>query len=267
MPTPDRPNPLPRELAPGLFWLGECYETPYQGRPLHMYNSVFLIRGSAGSMMVEAGNPLHLDVVEEQVAGLLDEPDELRHIWVTHQETPHAAGLGRLLERFPAAEVRADVRDYHLVFPRLTDRFRPLAIGESIDLGDRQFTALQPIIKDLISTQWGYDSLSHGLFPGDAYAYAHYHEDDHCGKLAEEAPELPIADLAAIFAELALYWWTFTDMEPYVAAIQQQLDELEVELIMPTHGLPIADVDAIVPRILDGLRLGARRHDASELLT
>ena len=40
-------NPLPRELAPGVFWLGQCMEQPWQGETLHNYNSVYLVRGDS----------------------------------------------------------------------------------------------------------------------------------------------------------------------------------------------------------------------------
>ncbi len=38
-----RANPLPREIAPGVFWLGDCLEQEYQGRAYHSYNAAFLL--------------------------------------------------------------------------------------------------------------------------------------------------------------------------------------------------------------------------------
>jgi len=31
-------NPLPRELRPGIVWLGDCWEVPFRGTTLHSYN-------------------------------------------------------------------------------------------------------------------------------------------------------------------------------------------------------------------------------------
>ncbi len=64
--------------------------------------------------------------------------------------------------------------------------------------------------------------------------------------------------MTAVFAELALYWTRFSDMEPYIEHLDEVLEELKVELICPTHGLPITDFDATLPKIRDGLRLGSK---------
>ena len=55
--TLDRPNPLPREVAPGIFWLGECLEQRQQGKIYHGCNASFLIVGGTASILVETGHP------------------------------------------------------------------------------------------------------------------------------------------------------------------------------------------------------------------
>lgn len=260
-------NPLPRELSPGLFWIGDCIEHPYRGEKLHMYNSAYLLRGERGSMMMESGLPLHLPVIEYQLGQLLNEASDLKYIWVSHQETPHAAGIGRLLTRYPDATLRGDVRDYHLFFPSLEDRFEVLEIGESIDLGDTNVTIVEPIIKDLLSTQWAFDSKRSALFSVDGFAYSHFHTKGHCGKVAEEAPDLPIPDMTGLFAEMALYWSQFTDLRPFIKRLDSMLEELGVELICPTHGLPISDPDATMPKIREGLLLGSERVGLGEVIS
>ena len=63
-----------------------------------------------------------------------------------------------------------------------------------------------------------------------------------------------LADMTGLFAELALYWTRFSDMEPYIDRLTALLRDLDVDLIAPTHGLPISDVAVTAPRVLDGLR-------------
>jgi flavorubredoxin len=162
-----------------------------------------------------------------------------------------------VLARHPEVEVCGDVRDFHLFFPGLTDRFRPMAVGESLDLGGTEFVIVEAAIRDLITTQWGFDTSRRVLFPGDGFAYSHYHEAGMCGHTAEEAPELALADMSGLFAELALYWTRFSDMEPHIAQLRGLLEELDVALIAPTHGLPITDLELTVPVVLDGLRLAS----------
>ena len=55
---------LPRELADGLFWLGDCIRNPFEGRILHGYHSSYLVTGTDCSLLVEAGHPKDLPVIQ-----------------------------------------------------------------------------------------------------------------------------------------------------------------------------------------------------------
>jgi len=247
-------DPLPRELAPGLFWLGACFGMPHQGRILHTYQSAFLVHGDDASLLVEAGLPLDVEIIMRELSGLVDDSPPLRYLWLTHQETPHAGGVGHLLARYPDLEVVCDVHDYHLFFPQYAHRLRQLEIGEAIDLGKTEFRILEPVIRDLPTTQWGFDSRRRVLFPGDGFAYAHLHEAGQCGMLAEEVPALDVAGMTDLFAEHSLNWARFTDMEPYIRRLERLLRDLDVQIIAPTHGLPICDPPKTVPMVVEGLR-------------
>ena len=61
----------------------------------------------------------------------------LKYLFVTHQETPHCGGLGRVLKTFPDALLVGDVSDYHLAFPQYEHRMRSMKEGDEIDLGGR----------------------------------------------------------------------------------------------------------------------------------
>jgi hypothetical protein len=103
-----------------------------------------------------------------------------------------------------------------------------MEVGEAIDLGGRRFVDIEPVIRDLRTTLWGFDTAERVLFPGDGFAYSHYHWDGHCGKVAEEAESLDLVDVSAVFAERALYWTTFTDMTIYADRLERLLAELDV---------------------------------------
>jgi len=249
---------VPRELAPGVFWLGGCTAAPFADRILHGYSSPFLVQGEDASLLVEAGHPAELWVVEQQLDMLRSRGGPpLRYVFATHQEPPHSSGIGRILRAYPEALLCGAVQDYHLVFPGLEDRFRPMAAGESIDLGGGEFKLVDAVIRDLATTLWGFDTTRHVLFPGDSFAHSHYHQAGQCQRTAEEVPELDIPDQTALFAELALYWTRFSDIEPYIDGLQRMLTELDVRLIAPAHGCPITDVAATVPKVFEGLRMGS----------
>ena len=213
--TLNRPNPLPREVAPGIFWLGECLEQRQQGKIYHGCNASFLIVGDTASMLVETGHPKDFPITEAQLNTLLPGRPPLKYLFVTHQETPHCGGLGRVLTRFPDAILVGDVSDYHLAFPQHEHRMRMMKEGDEIDLGGRTFRAVEPVVRDMRTTWWGFETRERVLFPGDGFAYSHYHEDGHCGLVAEEAASLDLQDTTAVFADLALWWTKWADMRNY----------------------------------------------------
>jgi flavorubredoxin len=254
---PNLSKPMPRELADGVFWLGDCLEQRAKGKIYHTYNAAFLLCGTNASMLIETGHPKDFPIIEKQLKDLLATRAPLKYLFVTHQETPHSGGLGRVLARYPEAILCGDMSDYHLAFPQFADRMLPMTLGDEIDLGGRSFVAVEPVIRDLRTTWWGFDSRERVLFPGDGFAYSHYHEDGHCGLLAEEAISLDLADVSAVFADRALFWTKFTDMKLYVDRLQWLCDELDVKAIAPTHGLPILNVPQTMPKLQDGLLYGS----------
>lgn len=258
-------NPLPREIAPGLFWLGACLIVTQFGRPQHTYNSVYLVSGDECSILVEGGLGQHVPVVEAQLIQLLEAGvPPLRYVFLTHTETPHSACVGRVLERFPDVTAVGDVSDMHLVFPRYADRFRYLEVGDSVDLGGRRFEAVESVFRDMRTSRWGFDTGSRALFTGDGVAYAHFHEAGQCGCLAEETVELEISDMTKRFAESAFYWTGFQDLNPYADRLNQLVfKELEARIIAPTHGLPIGDPAATFPAVIEGLGLVPHEKNAA----
>jgi flavorubredoxin len=129
--------------------------------------------------------------------------------------------------------------------------------GDEIDLGGRSLMAVEPVIRDLRTTWWAFETRERVLFPGDGFAYSHYHEDGHCGLVAEEATSLDLPDVSSTFADLALFWTKFADMNAYCDRLDLLIDRLGVKTIAPTHGLPITDVKATVPKVQAGLKAAA----------
>src|SRR6266436_5198836 len=206
-------NKLPREIAPGVFWIGDCLAQRHKNKIYHGYNAAFLVAGETASCLVETGHP--------------------------------------------KAILCGDVSDYHLAFPQYEHRMRWMKEGDEIDLGGRTLMAVEPVIRDLRTTWWGFDTRERVLFPGDGFAYSHYHEDGHCGLVAEEAVSLDLPDVSSTFADLALFWTKFADMNAYCDRLDHLIERLDIKTIAPTHGLPITDVKATVPKVQAGLKAAA----------
>jgi flavorubredoxin len=221
---------------------------------------VYLVCGTTWSLLVDAGHPRDLDEIERSLDDLRAAGvPELRFVFITHPQIAHAAGAERWLERSPHAELCGDVRDLHLVFPAWEDRLHPLRVGDELDLGGTQFVTVDAVIRDLDSTLWGFDRSRRVLFAGDGFAHSHYHELEHCGKVAEETAALNLPDMTAVSAEMLLPWAKITDMDPYIQRLDELLfRDLDVAIVAPAHGLPISDLRATFPRVREGLRLGGR---------
>src|SRR6516225_5947781 len=61
------PNKLPREIARGVFWIGDCLAQRHKGKIYHGYNAAFLIAGESVSCLVETGHPKDFPVIEQHI--------------------------------------------------------------------------------------------------------------------------------------------------------------------------------------------------------
>jgi flavorubredoxin len=106
-------NKMPREIAPGVFWIGDCLAQRHKGKIYHGYNAAFLVAGKTASCLVETGHPKDFPVIERHMNELFARGvAPLKYLFVTHQETPHCGGLGRILKAHPEAILCGDVSDF-----------------------------------------------------------------------------------------------------------------------------------------------------------
>jgi flavorubredoxin len=255
--TPTVGDLLPRKLADGIYWLGDCFTWPAApGAELeHAYTANYLVAGSECSMLVDTGHPNDWDAVSRQLDTLLDAGiPELKWIFPTHPETTHSGNALRLLTRFPRARMIANTLDFHLIFPDFTSRFDHITIGDEIDLGGRQFVFVEAVFRDLVSSVWGYDRGAQALFCADGLGFGHYHAAKHCGMLTEEIADLDIEELTKEFMESALYWSRLKSPVPHSKRLLELIEtDYPVKLIAPAHGSPIMHPAETVPRIIEAM--------------
>lgn len=245
---------LPRPLADGISWLGDCFVWPAQpGKEgEHSYTSAYFIAGAECSMLVDTGHPNDFLPIARQIDDLLAQgAPELRWIFPTHPEVTHAGNLGRLMDKFPRARMISNTADFHLSFPDFVSRFEHVQAGDEIDLGSRKFVFLDAIFRDLMSSLWGYDRKAKTLFCSDGLGFGHYHAAEHCGMLTEEIADLDIEEATKEFMESALYWSRLKSPLPHSERLLELVNsEYPVDLIAPAHGSPITDPPDTVPRII-----------------
>jgi glyoxylase-like metal-dependent hydrolase (beta-lactamase superfamily II) len=245
----------PREIGPGVWWLGDCIEHATAGTSIHLHFSAFLVVGGRRTLLYDTGYPAHWPAIEAQLAEVLDDR-ELDYVVVSHPELPHAGNLGRLLALYPASTAVGDVRDLHLFHPGIDRRLKPQQAGDELDLGGRRFHFLPALLHDLGNTIWGYDDLSRTLFACDGFIYAHnrasaaagepVHDATECRLLVSELPERPRTPEAFRMSAEGLYWTRRRDPASVFDRFDALLARFGPTLIAPTHGNPIdGDLTAI----------------------
>jgi len=258
-------NPhLPREVTPGLHWLGGCSDSAgWPGREhlpsVHEPISVYLFVGSERTVLIDPGHAALWYSLEGQIeTALAGRP--LDYIFPTHPEIPHSGNLGRLCREYPDAKVIGDTRDYWLFYPEIDrSRYVPLAHGESVSLGDSDFVALEPIWRDLTASMWGYETGGRILFPADGLGVLHPHSLDACGLLPDELPGVDQADPGWLALRGPFHWMEFRDPKPGCAAFRSLLEAYPVSTVCSAHGAPITDDAAdFMRRVVDTMEAGAR---------
>jgi glyoxylase-like metal-dependent hydrolase (beta-lactamase superfamily II) len=154
--------------------------------------SAYLIRAEEPAL-IETGPTTSLEAVTEGLTSIGLEPDDLRHIVVTHIHLDHAGGVGRLATRFSRANVWVHERGaphladptklvasaarlygeerLHTLFgpvdPVAADRLRSVEEGSVISLGDRHLAVMYTPGHASHHVAL-VDSASGALFTGDA---------------------------------------------------------------------------------------------------
>jgi flavorubredoxin len=131
-----------------------------------------VIRGEQ-PVVVDTGTPLHRKPWFDKVLSLV-EPEDVRWVFISHDDGDHVGNLHELLEMCPNATLIANffsterMSVEHHPFPM--HRMRWLGPGESLDIGDRRLHLVVPPIFDGPATRALYDDRTKVLWSVDSFA-------------------------------------------------------------------------------------------------
>ncbi len=248
----ERTGHLPRRITPSCLWTGGCIPSSVDG--MHAHYSMYVVRGSERTLLVDTGHPLHWAEVEADVERFLD-GRPVDFVFPTHGELPHGGLLERWLRKYPDALAVGDLRDYHLYYPGLVDRLHQVAPGDVLPLGDRDLLFVPAVWRDLPDTLWAFDPLDRILFLSDACAYFHGHAPDQCDHLSSEIAPPDVAMMRHFNAK-ALHWPRFTESRPGAEEFDALLAHLGPRLLAGAHGCVVDTPEASVPLFKVGLAMG-----------
>jgi glyoxylase-like metal-dependent hydrolase (beta-lactamase superfamily II) len=131
------------------------------------------------AFVLQAAEPVVVDTgLSSTGAGFLDalgslvDVQDVRWIWLTHPDRDHTGGLFDLLAAAPQARVVTTFLGVGIMSterPLPLDRVFLLNPGQSLDVGDRQLTALRPPLFDSPATVGFYDDRSRSYFSSDCF--------------------------------------------------------------------------------------------------
>lgn len=249
--VPPSSGHLPRLILPDLLWTGGCLPLEYRGETVHGHMGAFLVRGSAKTMLIDTGNPLHWKQIERDVEAFLgDRP--LDYVFLTHGEFPHAGLMAQWLEKYPEAVAVGNIPEYPLIYPDLAHRITQVQAGDSIDLGDRRIVFLPAVWRDL-ETLWAFDTTTRVLYVSDAFGYLHYHKEGECDRMTSEMPP-PDAVMMQFVNERALYWTNHTDVRLTFSDLDEILTRLQPSLIAPAHGGIVDNAEVTTDLFKEGMK-------------
>ncbi len=195
--------------------------------------NAFLVRGSE-PVLIDTGLPAESEDWLETLWSLV-EPDELRWIFLTHEDRDHSGKLEQVMEAAPNARLVLNYLCMAKLVPEEGVALPPERIflvnpGQSVEAGDRRFSVVKPPLYDSGATIGFVDEKSATLFGADSFGAI-------VPSAVMELSDLPVDDFAPGFAAFNMInspWVSKVDRDLFAATIRE-FSRMELERIMSVH--------------------------------
>lgn len=228
------PRQLPLEVADDTFVIRAL--TPSIGGTWTNLNSMVIL--GAEPVVVDTGMATTRDIWFEDVFGLV-KPEEVRWIFVTHNDSDHSGNLLEALDRCPHAQVvtsHAESFRTNGSFGVPFERMRMVEEGQDFTLGDRTFRAVRPPVYDSPYTRGLYDPQTRLYYSSDAFCAPNPEEPVDW---VDEIPESRWAEETARFHHLSLCPWVAMADPALLRAEVGKLARLDIATIVGAHSPPM----------------------------
>lgn len=180
------------------------------GQPLFVYLNSMVILG-AEPMIVDTGTIANREQWLADVFSLV-EPEDVRWIYLSHDDVDHTGNLEEALSACPNAQLVCNwamVERHTNCFDFPLPRCRWIMDGEALDIGDRTLRALRPPVYDSPTTR--------GLF--DPTTGVYWAVDTFATPLPD--PKMGIADLDPEFWDFGLALFALGAVSPWLSMVDQ----------------------------------------------
>lgn len=205
----DVPATQPHRIAPDTWLIPNLAPA---GPGLYLPVNSMVIRGRE-PVIVDTGAPLHRAQWLDKVFSLV-EPEDVRWIYLSHDDGDHTGGLLDALERCPNATLVTNwfsVERLALEKPALPlHRMRWIEPGGSFDAGDRVLQLFRPPIFDGPTSRGLFDPKSGAMWIVDTFACLTPGSLD-----ANDLPPQMLAEMMPAFNSAVSPWHAWLDRETY----------------------------------------------------
>lgn len=158
----------PYLVAADTWVFGPLYQAP--GAPVGVHINSMLIRGRE-PVLVDTGPAAARELWLRDAFSLVD-PDDVRWVFLTHEEPDHAGNVLEVLDRCPNATLltswfAVERLAAHEALP--LHRMRWINDGDTVDVGDRVLHAVTPPVFDAPTTRGLFDDRTGVYWAADAF--------------------------------------------------------------------------------------------------
>jgi flavorubredoxin len=237
--------PDPLRIAEDTYLIRPLGQAP--GAPVAMHVNSLVIQG-AEPMIIDTGVKLLREQWAEQVFGLV-EPQDVRWIFLSHDDSDHTGNLELVLEECPNATLVTSWFATERMAGELTlplDRQRWVGDGESFTAGDRRFVAVRPPTWDSPTTRGLYDTATGVYWSSDAFGTPVLGLVDDVAEIPDEM----LAESCMAFSSMLSPWHEVVDTAKFQVWVDRVAD-LAPSVIVGAHGpqLTGASIDLALSRM------------------
>jgi hypothetical protein len=161
------------------------------------------------------------------------DPEDLRWIFVTHEDGDHCGNLAAVLERAPNARVVLSFLGMLKVGPlveSMPERLYIATPGQSFDAGDRRFRVIRPPLFDSGASIGFFDERTRALFAADSFGGLIPRPTADVSEVAAE-----FRDGFVIFNHANTAWLGLVDHDKFAAHLDREVRRLAPEVILAVH--------------------------------
>ena len=220
---------LSYKISDDAFVIPEALPVPGVGK-LPVNAMVLLAREP---MILDTLAIVHRKVFLDEVFNIV-EPEDVRWLFMSHEDRDHSGSIMQVLERCPKAKLVTNflgLGKLHEEFDFDPRRIHILNDGDKLDLGDRIVSAIRPPLYDSSATTGIWDPKSEIYYGADCF-----------GVVASDIPqftdEMKPADFADAFYFMnrANHIW-FEHVKPEaIAAVADKIKALGAKMLVSGHG-------------------------------